>query len=160
MEPLDPDQIRSSIRNCSKGERARLALPRLQDVDWAVRDVLGWYDPKAPLKAYVVVSDEAGTAGVALRAPRSLVRRTAQCFLCHVVHPKGVGLFVASLCGPAGAKGNTVGVYACGDLDCSTHLRAELRPSRTLPDPEPVLAQRRADLRRRARAFIAQVERG
>ncbi len=157
MEALGEAQVRSAIRNCSKGERLGMHVPRLTDVAWDELEYFGWRDPKAPLRGYLVQATPDGPRGIALRAPESRVRKAAQCALCHVVHKDGVSLFVAQRAGAAGRNGNTVGVYVCDDLACSRHLREKLKPSRQLPDPRPVLAAQGAELVRRLDAFVDQV---
>lgn len=156
MSPLTEAQVRGAICNASRGERTRMHLPDLAALPWDDLDVLGWRDPKAPQRGYLV---QGPGEGVQLRAPESVVRRTAQCLLCHCVHEGDVALFVAPRAGEAGRRGNTVGVYVCADLQCSAHLREELKPSRQLPDPTPVLAARVAGLHERLRAFLAAVQR-
>ena len=160
MEELTGRQVRDALRNCSRGERQSLTLPPLGDVPWADLEYLGWRDPRAPLRGYVVQQTASGARGIALRVPESRVRRTAQCALCRTVHQDGVALFVAPLAGPAGREGNTVGTYVCADLACSLHLRTALRPTRAVPDPAPVLAAQAAELTSRLDAFVDRVLQG
>ncbi len=70
MQPISEPGIRASFVNCSKGEAKRLAVPRdLDEVPWADLDFLGWRDPGAPERAYLVAErDGGGLTGVALRA--------------------------------------------------------------------------------------------
>jgi hypothetical protein len=156
MEPLTDKQIREAICNCSRGERNRLNLPDLTSLAWEDLDVLGWRDPKAPQRGYLVTPTEEGPVGVMVRAPETRVRRMAQCLLCQTVHQDNVSLMVAP---KAGSRGNSIGTYVCTDLGCSAHLRASLRPTRQLPDPTPVIAARGEELRARLRGFIASVQR-
>lgn len=157
MDRLSEKQVREAFQNCSRRERQAANLPKLDTVAWEELDYLGWRDPKAPQRGYIVYSSDEGPRGIVLRAPESRVSRTAQCALCQAVHQDGVALFVAPRGGAAGRNGNTLGTYICDDLRCSAHLRAALRPSRRLPDPAPVIAQRGADLVRRVDAFVASV---
>lgn len=159
MEPLTEREIRAAFLNCSRGERQSAHLPRLHEVPWADLEYLGWRDPKAPQRGYLVHRTAAGTRGIAVRAPESRVRRTAQCALCHRVEQDGIALLVAPRAGAAGRNGNTVGTYICADLACSAHLRAALKPSRSLPDPAPVIAARGQELTDRLDAFISSVVR-
>jgi FBP C-terminal treble-clef zinc-finger len=130
MEPLTEKDIRASFVNCSKGEAGRVNLPRpLADVPWADLDFLGWRDPGAPDRGYVVTAGEGGPAGVALRGSTGVRRsftKTTVCTLCMTGHPgTGVSLWVAARAGAAGRRANTVGAYICSDLACSLYLRGK-----------------------------------
>lgn len=149
--------IRRSMRNCSVKDRARMTVPDLAAVDWDGSEYLGWRDTKAPLRAYLVRVRNDGVIGVAMRAPELPVRRTAQCSLCHCVHRANVSLFAARLTGRAGRDENTVGTYVCADLACSDHVRASLPATRDLPDPAPLVAERRAELGVRVDRFLDRV---
>ena len=158
MNPLTERELRRSFRNCSRGERETLTLPALHAVDWATTAFLGWRDPKAPQRGYLVREVGGGDpVGIVLRAPETRVRRAAQCLLCHTVHQDGIALFVAKRGGAAGRNGSTIGTYICDDLQCSAHLRSSLRPSRRLPDPAPVLEARTREMLERLDGFLAGV---
>jgi hypothetical protein len=157
MDRLTEKQVREALGNCSRRERQAANLPKLDAVAWDDLEYLGWRDPKAPQRGYIVYSTGDGARGIVLRAPETRVTRTAQCALCHAVHQDGVSLFVAPRGGAAGRNGNTIGTYICDDLACSAHLRAALRPSRRLPDPAPVIAEQGVELLRRVDAFVAAV---
>ncbi|GJF32037.1 hypothetical protein KNE206_47370 [Kitasatospora sp. NE20-6] len=126
MKALTEQTIRSSFLNCSKGEAGRLAVPRdLADRPWGDLDFLGWRDPAAPDRGYLVAERDGAPVGVALRANtgrRGLHR--SMCSLCLTVHPgDGVNLMAARRPGAAGRQGNTVGLYLCADLACSLYVR-------------------------------------
>ena len=64
MRPLTEQDIRSSFVNCSKGEAKRLAIPRdLTERPWDDLDFLGWRDPGAPDRSYLVTERPAGPSG-------------------------------------------------------------------------------------------------
>ena len=72
MRPLTEPQVRRSFVNCSRGEAQGLTLPRgFADLDWSGLDVLGWRDPKAPLRGYLVLDLAGGPVGIAVRAADS-----------------------------------------------------------------------------------------
>ncbi|GGL64143.1 hypothetical protein GCM10010129_04730 [Streptomyces fumigatiscleroticus] len=132
MRPLTEQDIRGSFINCSKGEAKRLAVPRdLGERPWDDLDFLGWRDPGAPDRGYLVAEREGRPVGVALRfqpARRGLLQRSL-CSLCLTTHPRGgVTLMTARKAGPAGREGNSVGVYMCTDLACSLYLRGKKVP--------------------------------
>ncbi|MCF6510013.1 FBP domain-containing protein [Blastococcus sp. MG754426] len=163
MTPLSEAEIRRSFVNCSRGEARTLTLPRdLDELDWADRDVLGWRDPKAPLRGYLVAQVDDETVGVAVRAAESSMssRTAAMCLLCQTAQPgDAVSLFTARRTGDAGRNGNTVGTYICADLRCSTRVRTEIPPWLRDRDPEEVVAERALELRERVRGFLDSVRR-
>ncbi|MFD5160113.1 FBP domain-containing protein [Streptomyces hawaiiensis] len=129
MQPLTEQDIRASFINCSKGEAKRLAVPRdLGERPWDDLDFLGWRDPGAPDRAYLVTEREGRLVGVAMRfqaAQRGFLHRS-MCSLCLTTHPRGgVSLMTARKAGPAGREGNSVGAYMCTDLACSLYLRGK-----------------------------------
>lgn len=130
MEPLDERDIRECFANCSKGEAKRLSLPRpLSGVPWADLDFLGWRDPGAPDRAYIVADHNGRLTGVTLRSPQGVRRsfaKTTVCTLCITAHSgTGVCLLTAPRAGAAGRDANTVGTYMCADLACSLYMRGK-----------------------------------
>ncbi|MET9134082.1 FBP domain-containing protein [Streptomyces antibioticus] len=134
MKPLTEQDIRSSFVNCSKGEAKRLPVPRdLDDRPWDDLDFLGWRDPGAPDRGYLVTEREDRLVGVMLRLPPSRhgSPHRSMCSLCLTVHPGGgVSLMTARKTGAAGREGNSVGLYMCADLACSLYVRGVKVPDR------------------------------
>ncbi|WEH43328.1 FBP domain-containing protein [Streptomyces sp. AM 2-1-1] len=128
MHPLTEQEIRAAFVNCTKGEAKRLAVPRdLADRDWADLDFLGWRDPQAPGRAYLVTRTPDGPKGIVLRCPGSVAgrQRRSMCSMCLTTHTGGVSLMVAPKAGKAGQQGNSVGAYLCSDLSCSLYVRGK-----------------------------------
>jgi hypothetical protein len=126
MNPLTEQDIRTAFVNCTKGEAKRLSLPRdLSERPWGDLDFLGWRDPQAPDRAYLVTEQDGRPLGLTLRCPGpgSWQMRRSMCSLCVTTHTGGVSLMVAPKAGPAGRQGNSVGAYICSDLACSLYLR-------------------------------------
>ncbi|RIQ11162.1 FBP domain-containing protein [Jiangella rhizosphaerae] len=128
MRPITESDIRRSFVNCSKGEAQRLAVPRdLEEQPWDDLDFLGWRDPGAPDRGYLVADRDDGLVGITLRAaPKSARGFTSRsmCSLCLTTHTSGgVSLMTARRAGEAGRQGNTVGQYLCADLACSLYVR-------------------------------------
>lgn len=132
MRALTEPEIRNSFVNCSKGEAKRLTVPRdLDQLPWADLDFLGWRDPGAPDRSYLVTVRDGRLVGVTLRFPssqRGFLHRS-MCSLCLTTHRGGgVSLMTARKAGPAGREGNSVGLYMCTDLACSLYLRGKKVP--------------------------------
>lgn len=133
MRPLTETAVRAAFVNCSKGEAKRLTVPRdLADAPWSDLDFLGWIDPAAPERGYLVTElDEDRVVGIALRhstRQRGFLHRS-MCSLCLTTHPgNGVSLMAARRPGAAGREGNTIGLYVCTDLACSLYVRGLKRP--------------------------------
>jgi hypothetical protein len=86
-------------------------------------DYLGWEDPKAPGRGYLVTERGGRVRAVALRTSECGLgrKRKTMCDLCMTVG--SVGLMVAPRAGKAGQRGNSVGTYVCAALDCSLFVR-------------------------------------
>ncbi|ROO84854.1 treble-clef zinc-finger protein [Actinocorallia herbida] len=130
MRQLSDAEVRASFVNCSKGEAKRIDLPRdLAERPWEDLDFLGWRDPGAPDRGYVVTEQAGRLVGIALRAAPSAARgftSRGMCSLCLTVHSSGgVSLMTARRTGEAGRLGNTVGLYLCADLACSLYIRGK-----------------------------------
>ncbi|GAA4596377.1 FBP domain-containing protein [Planotetraspora phitsanulokensis] len=130
MRPVTEQDIRTSFVNCSKGEAKRLDLPQdLADLPWEDLDFLGWRDPGAPGRAYLIAERDGPLVGIALRvtsgASRGFTSRS-MCSLCLSTHTGGgVALMTARRTGEAGRQGNSVGQYLCIDLACSLYTRGK-----------------------------------
>ncbi|MCP2339727.1 FBP domain-containing protein [Actinomadura rupiterrae] len=132
MRTITEDELRSCFVNCSKGDAKRLNLPKdFAETPWDDLDFLGWRDPKAPDRAYLVTETGDRLTGIALRfasAPGKArgFNSTSLCSFCHTVHTGGgVALMGARRSGEAGKQGNTVGQYLCADLACSLYVRGK-----------------------------------
>ncbi|MER6074671.1 FBP domain-containing protein [Streptomyces sp. NPDC001817] len=132
MRSLTEQDIRNSFINCSKGEAKRLTVPRdLDERPWDDLDFLGWRDPGAPDRSYLVTERDDRLVGFALRfqaSQRGFLHRS-MCSVCLTTHPGGgVTLMAARKAGAAGREGNSVGLYMCTDLACSLYVRGKKAP--------------------------------
>ena len=161
MRPASQQDIRACMANCSAGEASRMVFPAgFDDIRWENLEYLGWRDPKAPLRGYLVVrtDGDGDVVGIALRAPDGVSRKSVMCTLCHSTHSGGnVALFVARRGGPAGRNGNTVGTYICADLECSRYARLAKPTPSVWPEPGVDIEQRINGLQHRTVAFVTRV---
>lgn len=164
MRPISESEIRASFVNCSKGETQRLGLPRdLAELPWAELDFLGWRDPGAPERGYLVAErgGDGRLVGVALRAASGAARGfTARsiCTICKTTRTGGgVALLSARRAGESGRNGNTVGQYICSDLACPLYVRGKKVSAGTLLDETLDQQSRIERLNRGLDAFLARV---
>jgi hypothetical protein len=158
-----PEQVavRRAFVNASRSRAASMALP----TPWPPpqsdeRDFLGWVDPKAPRRAYLVVGpdvvDELVTVELRLpSAPGGRTRRT-MCDLCHSVDaPDGAALVVAPRAGARGRAGDSVGLCLCTDFDCSLRVREPLKEHQVSVSGRP--DDRQDQLVERLRDFMTRI---
>jgi len=148
MDPLTADELRAAIVNGSRSQtKAMPPPPDLAVLPWDQLDYLGWRDPRAAARGYLVAPHDHGTVGLLLRAPTTRGRRrgSAMCSLCRSLRTASeIDLFVAPRAGTRGRSGDTVGTYICADLACSYYVRG-LRPL-DLPQGERLPLERRVEL--------------
>jgi hypothetical protein len=160
MSPLQESDIRASFVNCSKGEAKRLNLPAdgLSEQPWDELDYLGWRDPQAPQRGYLVAEHDGRLRGVVLRAPSSgAIRRSSMCALCMTTRSGSVSLMVAPRAGKAGQAGHSSGTYMCSDLACSLFVRGKRTDSGPIVYETLTVEEKVARLRDNLDAFIARV---
>ncbi|WP_091227070.1 FBP domain-containing protein [Microbacterium sp. 3J1] len=125
MRPIDERALRASFINASRKEVSDITLPPgFDDIDFDSLDYLGWTDPKMPRRAYVVVWIDDVATGVFLQRAEQRVIARAQCSWCEDVTLRNdVQLYVARKAGPAGRKGDSVGILTCAEFGCSKNVR-------------------------------------
>jgi hypothetical protein len=161
MDPLGQDEIRASFVNCTRGEAKGVTLPAPPaEIRWDQREFLGWRDPKAPARAYLVLPFGGEVIGLALRAaaPPKPRLRSNICGFCTTTHALAdITLFSARRAGKAGREGNTLGIYACGNLACSQYVRGELKSDVPQPYESLTVEERAARLEEKLHKFVARV---
>jgi hypothetical protein len=162
MKPLIERDIRRSLVNCSKGEAQRLKMPAgLDALPWPDLDFLGWRDPGAPERAYLVAEHDDRLVGVALRAASAGARGfTARsiCSVCLTTRTDGgVVLMSARRTGAAGRGGNSVGQYLCSDLACSLYIRGRKQSVGGAVDEGPSRAEKIARTLANLDAFLTKI---
>jgi len=130
MKAATEKDLRASFVNCSKGEAKRLAVPRnLAERPWGDLDFLGWVEPGAPERAYLVTERDGEFVGLVMRSAAAQAHRPTMCTFCLTTHPgQGVALLTARKAGPSGREGNSIGTYICSDLACSLYVRGLKTP--------------------------------
>lgn len=126
VRTLSEREIRACFVNATDAELQRLELPWWFGATlWDSLDYLGWTDPSAPHRGYLVADTSFGLTGVVLRLPGARPSgRRALCSLCWTQHPgQGALLMVARRAGHAGRNHNAVGTSICADLACSLYVR-------------------------------------
>lgn len=163
MRPITENDIRACFINCSKGEAQRLNLPReLGELPWDDLDFLGWRDPGAPERGYLVAErGEKGLVGISLRtasgAGRGFTARSI-CSICKTTRTGGgVALLSARRAGEPGRNGNTVGQYICSDLACPLYVRGKKISAGTLLDETLDLSARIARLQKGLDGFLNKI---
>jgi hypothetical protein len=162
MRPITENEIRASFVNCSKGETQRLNLPRdFAELPWPDLDFLGWRDPGAPDRGYLVAEHAERLVGVALRtgngSGRGFTARSI-CTICKTTRTGGgVALLSARRAGESGRNGNTVGQYICSDLACSLYVRGKKISAGTLLDETLDVPARIARVETGLHAFLNRV---
>lgn len=159
MKPLTEADIRSSMVNAAPDEVERMPLPGLHEMVWDDREYLGWRDPQAPQRGYVVFWRGGEPIGLTLRAAETRPGGgAAVCSLCSTQQPADqVRMFSAARAGAAGRAGNTVGTYICADLACSLLIRIAPPATQFRSDQDAAVASRAAGLAQRLAAFTDRV---
>jgi hypothetical protein len=145
VNPVTEKQIRAGFVNISKGAAGRVNLPSdLDERPWGDLDYLGWQDPKAPGRSYLVTDRGGRVRAISLRTSEGGVGRTRKtmCDLCMTVG--SVVLMVAPRAGKAGQRGDSVGTYVCAALDCSDFVR-NLRSNGTVVMEERLTAEQKIE---------------
>ncbi|WBU39084.1 FBP domain-containing protein [Homoserinibacter sp. YIM 151385] len=160
MKPLTEADIRASLVNAPPGEAQRMPLPGLHEVLWEEREYLGWRDPQAPQRGYLVFWRDGEPVGLVVRAAAATMGGgAALCNLCNTQQPADqVRMFSAPKTGEAGERGNSVGTYICRDLACSLIIRIAPAASTSFrADQDAAVAARAEGLSRRLESFADRV---
>jgi hypothetical protein len=156
VKPLTEADIRSSFVNATPEELAQLPIPGLHEMLWDEREYLGWRDPQAARRGYMVVWLDDRPVGIVVRSAGGSLRAgiAAMCSFCHSPQPATqVRMFSAARAGEPGRNGNTIGSYICEDLACSLLIR--VAPPHL--NPPATIADRAESLLRRVRNFMSDV---
>ena len=133
MDAPDPHALRQAFVNTSRSKAGSASLPSVWPPEHVQElDFIGWVDPKASRRAYLVVGpgtlDELVAVELRLPSASAVRRRQGMCDLCQTSDaPDGSLLMVAARAGSRGRSGDSVGLYVCADFECSRRAREPLR---------------------------------
>ena len=71
MKPLTENDIRESFVNALPGDLDRLPIPGLHEMLWEDREFLGWRDPQAHHRGYIVHWMDGRPVGLVVRSSSS-----------------------------------------------------------------------------------------
>jgi hypothetical protein len=161
MRTPTTEEIRRAFINSSRSKAASVTFPASWSPPADDLDFLGWIDPKAPRRAYLVISPPVlgEVVAVELRMPSSPPRRSRKtmCDLCQSAEaPDGSALMVAPRAGSRGRSGDSVGLYVCTDFGCSLRARQPLKSHERSVSGRP--DTRVPDLVDRLLAFVERIQ--
>ncbi|WP_229403298.1 FBP domain-containing protein [Micromonospora okii] len=159
---MSRDEVRGAIAN-REPVGSRVRLPSwFDEIAWDKLDYLGWRDPRAPMRAYLVADVDGVATGLLLRQnpnQAELGGRSVMCSLCHFMRRfNEVALFAAPR--PSADKRqrlSTLGILVCTDLDCATKVHSTPLLGPYDPPLDEIIQSRREGLRARTVAFLRSV---
>ncbi|NMD56772.1 MULTISPECIES: FBP domain-containing protein [Tsukamurella] len=159
MDPVSQQQIIDAFRGATKSEVKRVTFPAdFDDIDFGKLEFLGWRDKKIPRRAYVSVPTGDGLVTILLTQAEAKPKAKAMCTWCRDVNISSQAvLYTVRRGGPAGRKGDTIGVLVCEDFSCAANARKLPPAFHKGTDTELIREQNLADLRRRVNGFVAEV---
>ncbi|KXO94591.1 hypothetical protein AXK57_19070 [Tsukamurella pulmonis] len=159
MDPVSQQQIIDAFRGATKSEVKRVTFPPdFDDLDFPNLEFVGWRDKKIPRRAYVAVPTEDGLVTILLTQAETKPKAKAMCTWCRDVNITSQAvLYSVRRGGPAGRKGDTLGVLVCEDFRCAANARKLPPAFHKGTDVEQIREQNLADLRRRVNGFVAEV---
>jgi len=161
MIPVDPARLRASLVNASRKDASDMPVPDLATIDFDALDFLGWRDAKSPRRGYIAVPVDGELVAAILVQTEASARTRAQCSLCQdVTLPNEVVFFGAKRAGAAGRKGDTVGILACANFECSKNVRRLPTMAYIGFDVEAERQRRIATLRERVAGFARAIRDG
>jgi hypothetical protein len=89
VKPLTEADIRSSFVNATPDELEQLPIPGLHEMLWDEREFLGWRDPQAARRGYIVSWIDDRPVGIVVRSAGGSLRPgiAAMCSFCHSPQP-------------------------------------------------------------------------
>ncbi|PRB18285.1 FBP domain-containing protein [Microbacterium sp. MYb62] len=152
-------ELRAALLNVSEATRRTVRMPKTMRSDGTDLDYLGWRDPSARQRGYVFIERSGVLEGVMLVHSRLPVSpaRAVMCTLCRMPRRFGQVILFTGSSGTSDRSLSSRGSYLCADLDCNIRMNVLTPGSAWEASPEEYVAGRRAGLRERAQAFVAEV---
>ncbi|TFD23361.1 FBP domain-containing protein [Cryobacterium sp. TMS1-13-1] len=162
MLQLTETDIRAAFINASLSERKAVTLPsNVATLAGAKLDYLGWRDPKIPGLGYVIAQLDEGPVGLLLCERKGKMVTRPQCSWCIDVQlPNDVAFFSTKRAGQAGRNGDTIGILACSNFECSSNVRKLPSVAYIGFDVEAARQKRIGALGEHLRSFLRDVRDG
>ncbi|GAA1000089.1 FBP domain-containing protein [Nocardiopsis tropica] len=159
MHALTQQQILDSFRGATKSEVKRVTFPQdFDDIRFDRLEFLGWNDRKMPRRAYVSVPMPEGQVTLLFTRAEGKPKAKVMCtWCCDVNITSQAVLFTVRRGGPAGRKGDTIGVMVCEDFSCAANARKLPPAFHKGTDLDLIREENLAELRRRVTGFVAEV---
>lgn len=159
MQPLTHQQIIDSFRGVTRSELKRVTFPSgFDETDFEALDFYGWRDRKIPRRGYICVPHEGDLVALMLTRADAVPKRRAMCAWCRDVNLTSAAvMFSTRRAGPAGRRGDTIGVLVCEDFSCPRNARRLPPAFHKDTDLGALRDEAVAGLRHRVEAFVANV---
>jgi hypothetical protein len=159
LQTLTRQQIIDSFRGATRSELKRVTFPiDFDDTNFDALDFYGWRDSKIPHRGYICVPHNGELVTLLLTRAAAVSKRRAMCVWCRDVNLSSTAvLFSARRAGPAGRRGDTIGVLVCEDFSCPRNARRLPPAFHKDTDLEALRAESVAGLRHRVETFVANV---
>lgn len=156
MEPLTQQQIINSFQSATRSEVKRVTFPAdFSETDFDALEFYGWRDQKIPRRGYVCVPHEDDIVTLLLTRADAVPKRRAMCAWCRDVNLTSAAvMFSTRRAGPAGRRGDTIGVLVCEDFSCPRNARRLPPAFHKATDIDALRAESVAGLRHRVGAFV------
>lgn len=159
MQPLAHQQIIDSFRGATRSEVKRVTFAAdFDQTNFDALDFYGWRDRKIPRRGYICVPHRGEIVTLLLTQADGVPKRRAMCTWCRDVNLTSAAvMFSARRAGPAGRRGDTIGVLVCEDFSCPRNARRLPPAFHKGTDLETLRAEAVAGLRKRVDGFVANV---
>ena len=164
MHALTEQQVRRSFVELLAGRgQGGWRSPRdFADLDWASLELLGWRDPKAPLRGYLVIdTGERPSASRSGPPTRGCPAGRRRCACSARRRRPATPCRCSPRSGPAprGATATPSAPTCAPTWVARDRVRTEIPPWLQDRDPAEVVAERAAELRERVQGFVDAVRR-
>lgn len=159
VQTLTHQQIIDSFRGVTRSELKRVTLPTdFDQTNFDTLDFYGWRDRKIPRRGYICVPVQGELVTLLLTRADAVPKKRAMCAWCRDVNLTSAAvMFSTRRAGPAGRRGDTIGVLVCEDFSCPRNVRRLPPAFHKGTDLDALRDEAVAGLRHRVEAFVANV---